>query len=95
MCIKTKPKGHFKDDETIPRRNPEAFGYAAMPSVDLDCQQPLCSWVQESLRIDGVMINYLGFQEVFPCGSRGEPISEGLKSFSWPSVQAASQQGSP
>lgn len=40
-------------------------------------------------------IDYLGFQEVFPCGSREEPTSEGLKSFSRSSRRAASQQGSP
>lgn len=42
------------------------------------------------------MTDYMGFQEIFPCGSREEgPTSEGLKSFSWSSVEAASQQGSP
>lgn len=40
MFKKNKPKGHFEDDETIPQRNPEAFGYAAMPLVDLDLVGP-------------------------------------------------------
>lgn len=39
-------------------------------------------------------IDYMGFQEVLPCGSGEEdPTSKGLKSFSWSSVEAASQQG--
>jgi len=79
----------------IPQRNPEAFGNAAVTLLALDCQQPFCSWVQESLRTDGGRYDCLGFQEVFAYGSREEPTSEGLKSFSWSSTQAASQQGSP
>lgn len=40
MYIKNKPKGHFENDETIPQRRPKAFGYAAMPLVDLDLPGP-------------------------------------------------------